>query len=362
MSFLAAVLVDTYRSRMSLTSNRVRTAHLDTHYLQQGTGDKAVVLIHGFPQTSHQWRHQIAALADAGYAVFAPDNRGFGATEKPGARVSRALLADDVMRFLDAIGVEKAILVGHDWGGIIAFKTAIDNPDRITRLGLLDTLCTVWSPAAVHGYWFKADGLAEELFRTRHREFIEVLFGGADSAALGVRPASPWPIPPGPRDRPSWISEDDLSTYVRAFSDPDVWAHAISYYRYALPFHVVSADADGHESFRSLSEREIEVMWRHPEGLEKHPLFAEFMDYGPEDRAKTFPNPALRLYGTYLGRAPSTPASDPTRTPTGNPFVNQFSRYFPDLRSQSIAAGHFLGEEAPAAVNEHLLAFCSGAL
>ena len=70
----------------------------------------------------------------------------------------------------------------------------------------------------------------------------------------------------------------------------------------------------------------------------------------------------LWLYGTYLGRVPATPAADATRTPTGNPFVDQFSRYFPDLRSRSIAAGHFLGEEAPAAVNEQLLAFCAGAI
>ena len=100
-------------------------------------------------------------------------------------------------------------------------------------------------------------------------------------------------------------------------------------------------------------------MWRHPAGLEQHPLFPNYLDYGPQDRAKRFPNPALWLYGTYLGRVPSAGA-DPTRTPAGNPFVDQFSRYFPDLRSRSIAAGHFLGEEAPAAVNAYLVAFCAG--
>ena len=345
---------------MPITSNRVRTTRIDTHYLQQGGGDAAVVLIHGFPQTSHQWRHQIAALADAGYAVFAPDNRGFGGTDKPGARVSRAMLADDVIAFLDATGVGSCTLVGHDWGGIIAFKTAIDHPDRITRLALLDTLCTVWSPPAVHGYWFKAEGLGEAFFDSHHADFIKVLFGGADAAVLGTRPASPWSVPGGMRPRPSWISDDDLSTYVRAFSDPESWAHAISYYRYALPFHIVEGEGAS-ETYRSLSERQVAEMWLHPDGLEQHPRFANFLDYGPDDRQKRYPHPTLWLYGSYLGRSLSDGSSS-ARIPTGNPFVDQFSRYFPDLRSRSIDAGHFLGEEAPAAVNESLLAFLSGGL
>jgi pimeloyl-ACP methyl ester carboxylesterase len=318
-----------------------------------------VVLLHGFPQTSHQWRYQLPALAGAGFAAFAPDNRGFGDTDKPGARVSRALLADDVIRFLDAIGVDQATLVGHDWGGIIAFKAAVDHPDRISSLALLDTLCTVWSPLAVHGWWFKVEGLAEEQFGRHHREFIEVLFGGRDAAVLGTRPESPWPVPPGPRSRPEWISTEDLDHYVRAFSDPDTWRHAISYYRYALPFHRVVPDpgAAHGERFESLSESQVAAMWHHEGGLEAHPWHAEATDYGPEDRHKRFPNPTLWLYGAYLGGALD---QGRTRVPTGNPFLDQFSRYFPDLRARSVAAGHFLGEEAPAYVNEMLVAFLRG--
>jgi len=181
-----------------------------------------VVLLHGFPQTGHQWRHQQEALALAGYATFAPDNRGFGGTDKPLVRVSRALLAQDVVNYLDAKGIERCTLVGHDWGGIIAFKTAIDHPTRVARLALLDTLCTVWSPQAVHGFWFKAAGRAESFFEHHHRAFIEVLFGGRDAAVLGGRPESPWPVPHGARERPSWIDADDLAHYVDAFRDPHV--------------------------------------------------------------------------------------------------------------------------------------------
>jgi len=343
------------------SSNLVQTADLRVNYLQDGVGPP-VVLLHGFPQTSHQWRHQLPALADAGYAAFAPDNRGFGGTDKPGARVSRALLADDVIRFLDALGLEQVTLVGHDWGGIIAFKAAIDHPDRITRLALLDTLCTVWAPRAVHGWWFKAEGLAEDQFGRYHKEFIEVLFGGRDSAVLGTRPASPWPIPPGDRPRPAWITTDDLDHYVRAFSDPDVWRHAISYYRYGLPFHRVLPDAEAPhgERFESLSETQVTEMWLHDGGLEGHPWHAEAMDYGPDDRHKTFPHPALWMYGlSSLGGAGE---QGRTEVPVGNNFLDQFSRYFPDLRARSVAAGHFLGEEAPAYVNETLIAFLRDAV
>ena len=337
---------------MSIRQQYIQAPGLQVFERQTGTGD-AVVFIHGFPQTGHQWRHQMTALAAEGYACFAPDNRGFGRTDKPGARVSRAMLAADVVGYLDARGIETCTLVGHDWGGIIAFKAAIDHPDRITRLALLDTLCTVWSKRAVHGYWFKAGGLAEEFFASRSQAFIEVLFGGRDGADLGGRPGSPWGVPSGARPRPTWIDDEALAEYVSAFSDPAAQAHAISYYRYGLPFHVVNDDG----SFRSMSEAAVGEMWLHPEGLEACPDYVNFMDYGPDDRHKTFPNPVLWLYGSYLGQTVEQGTAD---IPRGNPFLDQFSRYFPDLRSRAVAAGHFLGEENPEFVNKCLLAFVRG--
>ena len=78
------------------------------------------------------------------------------------------------------------------------------------------------------------------------------------------------------------------------------------------------------------------------------------MDYGPEDRHKRYANPALWMYGTAGSGARSSRAD---QIPSGNPFADQFTRYFPDLRARSVAAGHFLGEEAPDYVNETLVAF-----
>ncbi len=335
-----------------MQSGFIQTSDLRMHYLQAGTGEP-VILIHGFPETSHEWRRQFPALAER-YAVFAPDTRGFGRTDKPDIRVSRSLLAGDIVRFMDALGIERAAVVGHDWGGIIAFKLAIDWPERVTRLALLDTLCTVWSPRAVHGYWFKARPLPEEFFARFHRQFIETVVRGTRDPVLPARPTSPW----GARTAApaAWASADDLRHYVDAFADPASHRAAISYYRYALPFHrVIPDEAARHgERFESLDEARVADMWLHPDGLEAHPLYSDFMDYGPEDRHKRFDRPVLWMFGNYLGRGGRGATTD---VPRGNPFVDQFSRYFPNLRVHRVDAGHFFPEEAPEVTNAALLAF-----
>lgn len=340
-----------------LSGHLVQTADLRMHYLQRGTGDP-VVLIHGFPETSYSWRHQLAALSEH-YAVFAPDTRGFGQTDKPGTRVTRQILAQDVINFMDALGIERTAIVGHDWGGIIAFKLAIDWPHRVTRLALLDTLCTVWPRLAQHGYWFKAEPYPEEFFAKYHRGFIETVVTGKSSMTMPGRPESPWNYIPAPIR--SWASADDLDHYARAFADPASHAHAISYYRDALPFHIVHEDptAAHGERFEYLSPRKIAEMWLHPDGYAKHPLFAYYMDYGPEDRHKRFTAPALWLYARAASGAAGA-ASTVETVPSGNPFLDQFSHYFPDLRARPINAGHFFIEEAPETTNRFLLDFLKG--
>jgi pimeloyl-ACP methyl ester carboxylesterase len=337
--------------------NFVDTPGLRIHYLQEGAGPGAepVVLVHGFPQTSHQWRNQIAALSAAGYACFAPDNRGFGQTDKPRLRISRALLARDLVRFMDAVGLESAHIVSHDWGGIIAFKVVADHPERARSIALLDTLCTTWAPRAQHGYWFKAEGLAEAFFAEHHRAFIEVLFGGRDVADLPGRPASPWQMPPGPRPRLPGIDDEALDHYRAAFADPDSWHAAVQYYRYGLAFHRM----DG-EQPTLLSEREVAEMWLHPEGLVAHPGYAHYYDYAPEDRATRFDRPALWMYSRPSGGRGGAAKADADVIPTGNPFLDQFPRAFSDLRARAVDAGHFLGEEAADEVNATLLQFLGG--
>lgn len=336
----------------------VQSRSLRFAYRQQGTGEP-VLLIHGFPETSYEWRHQMPALAEAGYACFAPDTRGFGDTDKPGARVSRSLLARDIADFMDAIGIERAVVIAHDWGGIIGSKFALDYPERVTKLALLDTLVTVWAPGGVHGYWFKAEPLPEEFFARHAAGFIDTIFSGGADPALPGRPQSPWRG--GGGAAPVWATAEDVAHYRQAFADPAAHAHAISYYRYGLPFHRVIADAaaTAGERYESLSERRVAEMWLHPEGLEQHPLHAEYMDYGPEDRQKRYPGPTLWMYGRYLSRSRVGEATErpADAIPGGNPFADQFSRYFPDLRATRVEAGHFFPEESPEVTNARLLEF-----
>ena len=87
------------------------------HVTTDGPSDgDPVLLIHGFPETSYEWRKQIPALVEAGYRVIVPDTRGFGQSDKPPGPYSRALLADDMVGVLDHFDVEQAAVVGHDWG------------------------------------------------------------------------------------------------------------------------------------------------------------------------------------------------------------------------------------------------------
>ncbi len=344
-----------------LSSQFAETPGLRVHYLQAGVGEP-VLFLHGFPETSYQWRHQMAALADQGFACFAPDNRGFGQTDKPQVRITRGLLARDVARFMDAVGLESAHLVAHDWGGIIAFKVLADHPARVRRIALLDTLCTVWHPQSQHGYWFKAEGLAEEFFDRHHRAFIDVVLGGKDGATLPGPPQSPWRFGGGERGALAGIDTEALDHYRAAFADPDSHAAAISYYRYGLPFHRIEPTAapDGTvtEASVSLSESAVAEMWLHPDGLKAHPGHAHYYDFAPEDRSVRAAHPALWMFSKPTKAAAAVGSVVPT--PTTNPFVSQFPTYFHSLETHMVDAGHFLPEEASGYVTAGLLRFLRG--
>ena len=96
-----------------------------------------VLLLHGFPELSRSWRHQLPALAGAGFRAVAPDLRGYGDTEARGPYDLRTLAAD-VDGLIDALGHERAVVVGHDWGGVIAWAAAHIHRDRVARLAILN--------------------------------------------------------------------------------------------------------------------------------------------------------------------------------------------------------------------------------
>src|SRR6516225_2527979 len=101
------------------------------HVAEQGEGP-LIVLCHGFPESWYSWRHQFEALAQAGFHVVAPDMRGYGHTDRPEEIDKYTLLhlVGDIVSLLDALGVETAVIAGHDWGAPVAWHAALLRPDR----------------------------------------------------------------------------------------------------------------------------------------------------------------------------------------------------------------------------------------
>jgi len=121
--------------------------HLDVpdavrlHVVVAGPHDGPLaVLLHGFPECWHAWRHQIPLLASLGYRVVAPDQRGYGLSDKPPGidRYAFDVLVEDVCALVRAFGRDSAIVVGHDWGGAVAWKVAMDRPNIVQRLVIMN--------------------------------------------------------------------------------------------------------------------------------------------------------------------------------------------------------------------------------
>src|SRR5687768_10077373 len=106
------------------------------HIAEAGEGP-LVVLLHGWPQFWWMWRHQLPALADAGLRVVAPDLRGFGASDKPPRGYDAYTLAADVAGMVRALGERSAVIVGHDWGGALAWTVAALHPEVVSRMVVL---------------------------------------------------------------------------------------------------------------------------------------------------------------------------------------------------------------------------------
>jgi pimeloyl-ACP methyl ester carboxylesterase len=124
-----------------------RTIHLDDVRLSvytSGTatsGKPAVVFSHGFPELAYTWRHQLPAVAEAGFLAIAPDQRGYGGSSAPPERTDYDIfhLTGDLVGALDALGVERAVFVGHDWGGFVVWQMPLLHPDRTAGVVGLNT-------------------------------------------------------------------------------------------------------------------------------------------------------------------------------------------------------------------------------
>ena len=123
---------------MSIAHRFVETNGIRMHLAEAGSG-APVVLCHGFPESWYSWRHQLEALAKEGFHAIAPDMRGYGQTDKPEAIDQYTLfhLIGDMIGLLDALNIEKAAVIGHDWGAPVASYCALFRPDRFAALATL---------------------------------------------------------------------------------------------------------------------------------------------------------------------------------------------------------------------------------
>jgi soluble epoxide hydrolase/lipid-phosphate phosphatase len=123
-----------------ITHRTIETNGIRMHVAEAGEGFP-VVFCHGFPELWYSWRHQVLALADAGFRAIAPDMRGYGGTDAPAdpAQYTMKTLTADMAGLLDALGIEKAVFVGHDWGGAVIWQMGLRYPERVERLVGLNT-------------------------------------------------------------------------------------------------------------------------------------------------------------------------------------------------------------------------------
>ncbi len=333
-----------------MESRFVDAAGLRMHYLEGGSG-RPVIAIHGWPETSHEWV-RVAPHLGRGIRLLAPDTRGHGKTAAPASGYDRAQLALDIVHFMDALGIDKCPVIAHDWGGIIACKLALDHPDRVERLCMMDTICTGWPVFVQYYYWFMDGDRAERFFAKHARSFIDFLIGGRLPNGFPVPPESPFPIDLFAMTAPDpWASEDDLAAYAEPYLRADDAGVSCAYYR-SMRFHRVIADASAPhgERYVRVSAAEMGQMWS------RQQIPAEYLDYAPEDRHKTYPGKTLWLYTKSVAAA-SGSKIDARGIPRGDPAFEAFPRHFPQLEAMAVDGGHFFIEERPEATAKLLSRF-----
>ena len=181
-----------------------KLSQVKLHYLEEGDGD-VVVLLHGWPHTSHSWRHVIPKLSPK-YRVIAPDLRGLGDSSRPALGYDNGTVAGDVVELVDLLGVRDFSLMGHDWGGPVAFAATLLARDRVKKLALVDAVL------AGDGRSAGSDQGGARWHHVFHRtpHLPEALTAGRESIYLG------W-FYDEYSERAGAVGPDDLAEYVRCY-------------------------------------------------------------------------------------------------------------------------------------------------
>ncbi|MFF4776773.1 alpha/beta fold hydrolase [Microtetraspora fusca] len=210
------------------------------HLVEQGSGP-LVLLVHGFPESWYSWRHQLPALAAAGYRAVAVDVRGYGRSSKPGdvAAYRMLELVEDNVAVVRALGERTAVIVGHDWGATIAADSAVVRPDVFRAVGLLsvpyappggprpsEVFAQMGGDEEFYVSYFQAIGRAEAEIEPDVRGWLAGLYAALSADTMPPAGApDPHFVSRGGRLRdrfpagrlPAWLSEDDLDVYAAEF-------------------------------------------------------------------------------------------------------------------------------------------------
>ncbi|MET0852814.1 MAG: alpha/beta hydrolase [Candidatus Rokuibacteriota bacterium] len=229
----------------SLTHRTVEANGIRIHLAEQGEGP-LVLMCHGFPESWYSWRHQLAALADAGYHAVAPDMRGYGRTEQPEPIDQYTLLhlVGDMVGVLDALGERTAVIAGHDWGAPVAWHAALLRPDRFRGIMALSvpfrprgtnrptSVMPRTDDAWFYQLYFQEPGVAEaELGRDPRATIRRMAYSGSGDAPVGAftfaDPAAVGMVPRrgglldrtvDPRVLPAWLTDADIDFYAGEFA------------------------------------------------------------------------------------------------------------------------------------------------
>jgi epoxide hydrolase 4 len=203
----------------------IQTNGIKLHVLTDGPEHgQPVVLLHGFPEFHYGWRKQIPALVGAGFRVIVPDQRGYNLSDKPRGVAAYDVheLAKDVIGLFDHFGIQKAKLVGHDWGAVIAWTVALNHPARLEKLAILNvphpdvmTRFLLEDSAQRKKSWyiffFQLRFIAEWMLRRDNfRNMARMLLGSG---------------------KKSTFTRDDLAEYKKAWSQPGALTGMINWYR-----------------------------------------------------------------------------------------------------------------------------------
>jgi len=228
------------------THRFVETNGIRMHIAEQGSGP-LVLLCHGFPESWYSWRHQLRALAEAGFHAVAPDMRGYGQTDRPEAIDQYTLLhlVGDMVGLLDALGEPQAVIAGHDWGAPVAWTAALLRPDRFRAVVGLSvpyrpraavrptSVMPQTDDAMFYQLYFQTPGVAEADLEADVRHTIAAtLFAFSGDGLLRTRDPQSGPVGmvpraggwraslgalPLPATLPPWLAEADVDFYAAAF-------------------------------------------------------------------------------------------------------------------------------------------------